>query len=274
MAAQFSRLAIDAGFVRGVDAAAGQHLPFLPRTRRARWWRSRRFLPGEIGCFASHYGLWESCAAGVAPFVVLEDDIEIGDDFAECLRIAGRYIDRFGLIRLSALSPERPKLALIDVEDGRRFVRFLKSPWGTQGYMLSPGAARQLLRHCEHWIDAVDFYLDQYWVHGVETVALLPSCVRQFDNLSSLIQNGRRAPANPVGKPGRLWLSMRNSLSRTVYNFRRSKEAVRATGDQSTGSPLTIAGSACSSHSSGGIDAPSVNSKATMVSRPAAEWQS
>lgn len=221
MEAAFARLAINAVFEPGIDAAAGQHLPYVERTRRARWWRSRAFLPGEIGCFASHYRLWEKCAAGGEPFVILEDDIEVDDDFAECLSLAERHIEGFGLIRLSVLSPEKPKETLLDIGGGRRFVRFLKSPWGTQGYMLSPAAARRLLAHAAHWIDAVDYYLDQYWVHGVESIALLPTCVRESGALPSVIRSPRRAPANPVGKPGRLWLSMQNSLRRSLYNLRR-----------------------------------------------------
>jgi len=221
MEGQFARLGVDAVFEPAVDAAAGQHLSYVARTRRAKWWRSKDFLPGEIGCFASHYRLWEKCVAAQEPLVILEDDVDLSDDFPECLRLAEQHVGTFGLVRLSALVPDRASKALIELESGRRLVRFLKPPWGTQGYVLSPAAAGRLLAHAQHWIEAVDYYLDQYWVHGVESNVLLPLCVEASVDLPSMIRTPRETPANHLGRPGRLWLSAQNSLRRSLYNLLR-----------------------------------------------------
>ena len=46
---------------------------------------------GEIGCFISHYQLWEKCAEGTERFVILEDDVVFTSSMKEALNKLEQY---------------------------------------------------------------------------------------------------------------------------------------------------------------------------------------
>ena len=80
------------------DAVDGRTLDGAQYAHRldAEWFRimrGRELAPGEIGCFLSHYGLWERLvAAGTPCALILEDDARLEDGFAviidEAMKIA------------------------------------------------------------------------------------------------------------------------------------------------------------------------------------------
>src|SRR5947209_18328274 len=64
-----ARLGLAFEFFTGVDAARGEHVA-LSRYNEIAAWRDlqRPFHVGEIGCFASHYLLWQQCVQAREPF--------------------------------------------------------------------------------------------------------------------------------------------------------------------------------------------------------------
>ena len=169
-------------FFSAVDAARGDLADVSRYDEQAALWKlGHPLLPAGIGCFASHYRLWERCAAGGEPLVIMEDDVTIGAGFSGALRVASEHLDRWNFIRLAGLS-RRTHSIISATSDPYRLVRFWKGPRGTQCYALSPRGARLLLQHAQTWIDAVDLYIDGFWVHGLDSVAVLPFHVTQVGN--------------------------------------------------------------------------------------------
>ena len=163
--------------------------------------KGRPFRPGEIGCWASHYLLWQQCVDSGQPMIVLEDDITIDPRFLDVLRDLPSLPESVGYFRLHAA--DRPSSAWVRFGD---FVlhRYWRSPLCTLGYYLTPSAAEKLLRHADHWVLPVDDYMDLAWLHGVECLGLKPGVVRSGDLFASVIQAGRKAKPS-VGLFG--WLS-------------------------------------------------------------------
>lgn len=130
---------------------------------------------GELGCFASHFKLWEKCLEVDQPIVVMEDDIIIYDSFLEAIEVAEKNKNKFPYLRLAGINLDRrpykkrhEKLGNFDLID------HVKGPAGTQCYFLTPAAARAFLENAKVWYLAVDDYMDRYWRNGVRCLSLVP----------------------------------------------------------------------------------------------------
>lgn len=136
----------------------------------------RRGIPlsvGELGCFASHYLVWEHCLTEGRPLLICEDDIAFGPRFKEAWIIAARKIDNYELLRFSA-HKNRRYVVCETVAEGMDIVRFERPPLGASCYSITPDAARSLLNHSHHWFEPVDLHLDRFWQHGVPSRGFMP----------------------------------------------------------------------------------------------------
>ena len=64
--------------------------------------KGRPFRPGEMGCWASHYLLWQHCVEGGVPIIVLEDDIVLDPRLPEVLQALPALPEDVGYFRLHA----------------------------------------------------------------------------------------------------------------------------------------------------------------------------
>src|SRR5690606_11626523 len=83
---QFDRLSIS-GY-SFLDAVNGKQQPdhplfahYDPIARARVRGRGRDLKPSQLGCFASHYLLWQECAESGRPLIVVEDDAVLKGHF-------------------------------------------------------------------------------------------------------------------------------------------------------------------------------------------------
>ncbi len=155
--------------------------------------KGRPFRPGELGCWASHYLLWQRCVESGRPIIVLEDDVTLAPSLVDLLRALPQLPEDVGYFRLHAA--DRPSTPWLKFGD---FVlhRYWRSPLCAFGYYLSPAAARKFLNHAGQWILPVDDYMDLAWLHGVACLGLKPGVVSSRGLFASTIQTERkRKPA-------------------------------------------------------------------------------
>lgn len=146
--------------------------------------KGRALSPGELGCFASHYLLWEKCVKLNENILILEDDIHIKENFSEVIDELAPQIDQFQLLRLSKImNPSFFKVTKTNL--GYSIVKYLNNPCGTQGYLLSPNAAQKLIAHANTWVEPVDDYLDKEWLHKVSVYGIEPNCLKHNLDLPS-----------------------------------------------------------------------------------------
>ena len=176
MRVQLDALGLDYEFFRAVDGKAGEHLRFKNYSEEAclRAWR-RPLTPGEVGCFASHYLLWNECARLNEACVVIEDDVVVANRLVEALILLERLTFTFGVVRLSNLG-ERDFVPIrrSSLPDNWTVVLFAGGALGTQGYAVGPAAAARLIEQASSWVVPVDIYLNQSWRHGMPIVGLSP----------------------------------------------------------------------------------------------------
>ncbi|WP_121021708.1 glycosyltransferase family 25 protein [Helicobacter vulpis] len=129
---------------------------------------------GQLGCFASHYLLWQKCVALQKPIIVLEDDVLPAFDFYEKCHLSLEAIrsGQVELVRLFSLYFKGYQIK----STVTHYFDWIFSPYGgmgTQGYILSPQGAQKLLKACPpQWVLPVDNYMDAHYTHHVKTLTL------------------------------------------------------------------------------------------------------
>ena len=212
---QAEEMALRVEFVTAVDGSK-PHPLFThvdPALRQSR--KGRPFRAGEMGCWASHYQLWQRCVERGAPIIVLEDDVTLKPGLPDLLKALPLLPDGIEYFRLHAASrPGRTALRFGQFQ----LYQYWRSPMCAFGYYLTPAAAQRFLRHARQWVLAVDDYMDQAWLHGVECLGLAQGVVSNQDEFASVICAQPR-PRVKLGLRGwasresyRAWLRLRSEL--------------------------------------------------------------
>lgn len=102
--------------------------------------------PGEIGCYASHLGVWrEVTRANHAAVLVLEDDAILPADLDQLIdEVIERAPAGWDFIHMCG-EPERAVRPLVPLACGRELVRYSRVPPTTAGYLMSANGAHKML---------------------------------------------------------------------------------------------------------------------------------
>lgn len=188
--AKLQKCGIAVEFSAAVDAKQQGHLKYEDHYNAllTKCFLGRELTEGERGCFASHYSLWEKCVEMNRPIVIMEDDVHILDDFAEGLdRI---YDSNYEYVRLIVLR-ERNILTLRE-----NFGITYAKVTGTQGYFLTPKAAKKFMSKAGLWLWPVDLYMDKSYIHKVPNIIHVPYLIKASNEIRSVI--GKRKPRRNV----------------------------------------------------------------------------
>ena len=112
---------------------------------------SKTSRPGVMGCFYSHYRLWQKCAELDQSICIFEDDVKIIRPL-----IPVEFEDIL-ILTLGARKSDRYKHYLEDNDlDPKAEYYHNSSMPGTTGYIISPAGARKLLKTYENTFTASD----------------------------------------------------------------------------------------------------------------------
>ena len=161
---------------------------------------------GEMGCYLSHREIWMSFLAGDdALCLVLEDDVEIGPDFAAVVNALCEDTSDWEFVRLTGVFPRTP-YPLRRLAGEHFLVEYLEQPNGTQGYLLNRRAARRLVDYTACMAHAIDNAIDREWEHGVSIMGVVPGPISHQLTFVTTLGN--------MTKPR---LTLRQKLMREIY---------------------------------------------------------
>lgn len=177
---------------------------------------------GEVGCYDSHYRIWQDLARSNDDiWCILEDDIELAPDFSQRLAGALDVPVPWGVMRLKdAGSAGRWQVA--QLPGGGVLNDHRKQPGGTQGYLIRRDAALTLLAYGKRMIHPVDDMLNRNWEHGIRMISISPDMVvDRGDELGTTIVGRQKARRSISQKLRREFHMGRDSLSRYIDAWRR-----------------------------------------------------
>ena len=154
-------------------------------------------LQGDIGCYASHLGVWrELIGSDYTVGLVLEDDVVFHDEFLEAVRVALSVSDDWDLVRLCSV---RSKIPITRKKlQSFRLNAYVGPFTGNAAYMVTTSAAKRLLPRLESMTRTHDHELNRFDVHNYRLMGLEPFSCHQDDGGKSTITGER---FNLVRKP-------------------------------------------------------------------------
>jgi len=188
---QFRQRNLNYQFFDALDGKAGYKISFdtfdptqfVLRTGRAA-------TAGEIGCFASHRQLWRHCIAINEPILIMEDDIDLTDEFAAAVAEAGALISHYGYLRLQT---EARGKSIRHIDTGNFTVNYYtKVPQGAAAYCLSPSAASAFHVSSRILTAPVDVFARSVWEHRQPLFGLQPYTVYPSSMAARTTISGRR----------------------------------------------------------------------------------
>lgn len=186
----------------------------------------RALRPGEIGCYASHHGLWCSFLQSPhAQLMVFEDDVVV--DWAAMRLLCERDLARDGIHILKLYATHLPRWRVARYKlfsDHSHLLRLQGVCYGTQAYVLTRQGAAALVESCARLTMPVDWAMSRYWRHGLDHHAVFPFPVWERLGPSSIGHTaGGDASAIRSRSPSRLLWRLRERAHRAWADMRRSR---------------------------------------------------
>ena len=166
----------------------------------------RPLSPFEIGCYASHFKIWEWLSnSDFDQAIILEDDVIV--DWALIEKVAATRLSDYGidLLRLHAYCPFRwiiIKYKFFSISD--HLVRLIGTVPGAAAYVLSKAAAHTLVTNYSTISAPVDWILPRYWEHRIINYFIFPFPVIHRCGPSTIGERyaARRAVSDIVARIG------------------------------------------------------------------------
>ncbi|WQV07142.1 glycosyltransferase family 25 protein [Helicobacter pylori] len=156
---------------------------------------------GELGCYASHYSLWEKCIDLNEPICILEDDITLKENFKEGLDFLEKHIQELGYVRLMHLLYDpNVKSEPLDhqnqeIQEYIGIIKAYSERVGTQGYVIAPKIAKVFLKYSQRWVVPVDTIMDATFIHGVKNLVLQSFAIADDEQVSTIAR--KEEPYSP-----------------------------------------------------------------------------
>jgi glycosyl transferase family 25 len=174
MCSQFDNLGIDYEFFDAVSGFDGLDAFARYDERSFRVETGRLPTPGEIGCFASHVGVWRRCIAMDVPTLVLEDDAFVTPTFDVAYTLLPSLVDDLGFVRAQRDARRSKRRVTIGRQNGFEWYRYLSFPLGAMCYAITPRVARAFVEHSRVMSRPLDVFIKQFWIHGQPLYGLSP----------------------------------------------------------------------------------------------------
>ncbi|MCY3754051.1 MAG: glycosyltransferase family 25 protein [Alphaproteobacteria bacterium] len=175
------------------DAVDGRTLDTAQYAHRmdAEWFRimrGRELAPGEIGCFLSHYGVWERLVGtGTRSALILEDDARLEDGFAAVIGEAMKIAAEWDVVYLARMKRPLRTVRTVAVLDGCRRLIQCRRRTGGIGYLIRLEAAEALLHYCWRIRTPIDYLYTGWWDNGLRVYAVDPPVVRHAEMPSTIM---------------------------------------------------------------------------------------
>ncbi|MBU2896852.1 glycosyltransferase family 25 protein [Vibrio hepatarius] len=190
IARMLEELEVPFTFFNAIDGREGlpSDLVDRPDDLHRRVLRSRPLTPGERGCYASHYRLWQKCVELNEPILIIEDDCLPTSHMKPSLAHLKRMHEKgYEYIRVEH---QKGKVTLLEeIDGGVQSVFWHNNLSGTRGYSLSPRGAKKLLEKSKRWICAVDNYIGESYRTGIKCTGIIPYLVIDRCDMGTTIQN-------------------------------------------------------------------------------------
>ena len=179
-------------------------------------------IRAELGCYSSHYKVWEEfVASGADQVIVMEDDIVV--DWLVMARLSRQNLSEFGIdiLRMFATHPFHNVVASYRFLSAHcHLLRSTGQILGMQCYLLTRRGAQALLSLGKVIERPVDYLIAQSWEHDVPNYCLFPFPVLERSVRTSIAQEHDAFSLSPREKLARLAWRSKHKVMQQIANRR------------------------------------------------------
>lgn len=191
-----------------------------------------RLLPGKIGCYHSHIGVWtELLDSNKKAALILEDDIVFHENFLDGLDTALAASNDWDTVRFNCI---RAKIPVTQKQLGDYKLNAYIGPFtGNGSYLLKRDVARRLLPNLLPMTRAFDHELNRFYKHNFRQLGLEPFCSHADDGNESTITGTGFSDLEKFKGLRRMphyWLKAMNYFRRFFWLLRNGYLTSRKTG--------------------------------------------
>ena len=191
------------------------------------------FDRGSIGCYLSHYQIWERMVRENIPFaIVLEDDAVLQPNFMQTVSDVVNCEWEWNVIVLHTEGRRGKMRKICRLNNGGELVQYMRHPYGTAAYMISLEGAKNLLQYCWHLRLPIDHHWKLWWQWNglfycvrpqVATVSGSDSTIMQVAQETGGWKNGKfiRTQKNLFAIVSRSFANKRERLAAYFYFYLR-----------------------------------------------------
>ncbi|PMG96264.1 glycosyltransferase family 25 protein [Vibrio lentus] len=221
---QLDELSLPFELFSAVDGRASPSHPLLSyyNDELSQTFRAKTLSAGQLGCYASHYLLWQQCVEINQPIIVIEDDALIFKEaFLNFIQDIPEIPETVECVRL--FKNKRRKYHSYEMFEGNStsIHKFTKGHMSATAYFLRPSAAEKYLEHSEEWYMAVDIYMDRFWQNEVECYGTAMPCLTNDPKFESDIGYEKRTSNRSLFKKcKREWFNLNETIQRHLHNLK------------------------------------------------------
>ncbi|MDX1302644.1 glycosyltransferase family 25 protein [Photobacterium sp.] len=219
---QLDELGVNYHIFSAINGHKGHHPLFdMYDDGLSQLYRGKSLSKGQIGCYASHYQLWQQCIELNKPIIVIEDDALIYPKaFKAFIQHLPQLEDNYECIRLFDNKRKCFSFNPVKQLDSITICKFSKGHMSATGYFITPAGATKMLKHSTRWYMAVDIYMDRFWINDVECYGTSPACLTNDPIFESDIGYGKKAPRSFLTRCKREWFNLTELIKREIHNLR------------------------------------------------------
>ncbi|TNH11662.1 glycosyltransferase family 25 protein [Testudinibacter sp. TR-2022] len=182
--------------------------------------KGRHLSLSELGCFASHYLVWQQCLNDGIPIIVLEDDANLLDNFVYFLQEANDLAEKYQFLWLHK-NHRSSKYITIAKTQHFTVAKYFREFICTTGYLITPETAQKFINYFNEIIYPVDDQMSRFYENKVENFSVYPPCIIDAELESIITQEGRSKSAlNILSKLKREYYSTKDNICRFIYNLK------------------------------------------------------
>jgi glycosyl transferase, family 25 len=225
---EFSRAAAEAtlpwSFFDGFTKIAE---PLQYSSENAARYFGRPLTPGEIGCYTSHFKLWEDFLhSSVDQMIVMEEDVIA--DWKALERLAREDLGRHNIdiLRLFSTHPFPFDFCVNRfLSPHAHLVRVRGLVLGTQAYIVTRRGAEALVKAAPKIVRPIDWEMSRYWTYRIPNYCISPYPVMERYGVSAIGQADREQALEKKGsnRLARFLYRIRDRLARERFNRRHMK---------------------------------------------------
>jgi glycosyl transferase family 25 len=182
----------------------------------------RPLTPGEIGCYTSHFKLWEDFLRSPSEqLVVMEEDVVADWKAIERLSREPLAKRNIHILRLFSTHPFPFDFCVYRfLSPHAHLIRVRGLTLGTQAYIVTRLGAQALLKAATTVVRPIDWEMSRYWAYGITNYCISPYPVLERYGVSGIGQAGRELELEKKGSRValRFFYQIKDRLARERFN--------------------------------------------------------